>query len=210
MPTHTVEKNLWKIYSYLLHPLFMPVYLFAFLIYVCPSLFLSNTTAQKDNLLVNIVVNLVLFPAFTLFLLKQLKFVNSIFLETNKERIIPVFAYTIYSFWVWAFVLLKNPANYPNPAIKLGLVIFLTSSITLVCNSFYKISLHLIGAGMALGLAIVAVVKTNVNPLWILFAVLLNIGILLCRKHDSNHNNFELYTGFMCGFLVMLIGQFLL
>jgi hypothetical protein len=68
----------------------------------------------------------------------------------------------------------------------------------------------MIGAGMALGLAIVAVVKTNVDPLWIVFALLLCIGILLCRKNDSNHNNFELYTGFMCGFLVMLIGQFLL
>jgi hypothetical protein len=207
MSTTIIERResnfLWKLFSYILHPLFIPVYLTAFLIYCCPQIF-DHTTQQKNSLLVNIFVNLVLFPALTLFLLKQLKFIDSIFLKTQRERIIPIFSYTIYTFWVWAFVLMKNPANYPSMAVKLGLVFFISSSITLVCNSFYKISLHMIGAGMALGLGIIAFVKLKIDPLWMVFALLLSVAIFLSRKKEGDHTSFELYSGFMVGLLTMI------
>jgi hypothetical protein len=208
--TKTKPHLFWRIYSYLLHPLFIPVYMFAFLIYYCPNIFLHNTYAQTKSLMANVLLNLVFFPAFTVFLLKQLKFISSYHMESKKERTISIFMYTIYSFWVWAFVLLKNPANYDALAIKTGLAIFITSSIALICNSFYKISLHMIGAGMTLGLSIIVVLQLKADPLWILFGLLMATTIFLCRKKDSDHSIFEIYSGFMCGLLTMVILQFLL
>ncbi len=205
----TFDKILWRLIAYILHPIFVPVYLFAFLIYCNSPLFAANTVAQTNSLLLNVIMNLVLYPLFTLLLLKALKFIDSFYLPTSKSRIVPVFAFTIYAFWVWAFVLMKNPANYPTVAIRVGLCIFLTSSITLVCNAFYKISLHAIGAGMAVALAIVTVAKYSANPLWLLFAALMAVAILGSRKHDSDHTTVELYSGFICGLLVMLVVQFI-
>ncbi len=199
---------LWRFISYIFHPIFIPIYLFSFLIYAVPNLFIKNSIREENDLLINVILDLVFFQAFTVFLLKQLKFISSIYLRTNKERIVPIFAYCVYSFWVWAFVLLKNKVQYPSIAINTGLVIFLVSSLTLVLNSFYKISMHMIGAGMALGLSIIVVIKTTANPLWILLAILLNVTILLTRKNDSDHSNFELYSGFMCGCIPMVLLQF--
>jgi hypothetical protein len=199
---------LWKIYSYIFHPIFIPVFLFSFLLYVCPNSFTNNTISQKKSLLANILLNLVFFPAFTVLLLRKLKFIESYTMENRKERTFSIFAYSVYAFWVWAFVLYKNPANYDVVGVKTGLVIFICSSIALLCNAFYKISLHLIGAGMCVALGLYAVIMLQANPLWILFALLLAGTILGSRKLVGSHSNFELYSGFMCGLLLMLLVQF--
>lgn len=195
--------------SYLLHPLFMPVYLMAGLIYLTPGLFALQTPAQKVQLLASMFLNLVFFPALTLFLLKQLKFVNSYYLETKKERIAPVFATTVFAFWVWAFVLWKNPAHYPWQAVRLGFGFFLGASLTLVCNSFYKISLHAIGAGMLCGLSLGLFILNTPSFTWIYLAIAIAVAtlIILARWKVSDHSKFELYSGFMLGFLVQLLCQ---
>lgn len=197
--------------SYLLHPLFMPVYLMAGLIYLTPELFVEPTPVQKVQLLASIFLNLVFFPALTLFLLKQLKFVKSYYLETKKERIAPIFATTVFAFWVWAFVLWKNPAHYPWQAIRLGFGFFAGASLTLICNSFYKISLHAIGAGMLCGLSLgLFLLKTpSFNGVYLAVAVVIAALIILSRKKVSDHSHFELYSGFMLGFLVQLLCQML-
>lgn len=197
--------------SYLLHPLFMPVYLMAGLMYLLPGLFVQTTPVQQVQLLASVFLNLVFFPALTLFLLKQLKFVKSYYLETKKERIAPIFATTVFAFWVWAFVLWKNPAHYPWQAMRLGLGFFLASSLTLVCNSFYKISLHAIGAGMLCGLSVGLFVLNTPGFTWVHLAVAIVIAslIIFSRWKVSDHSNFELYSGFMLGFLVQLICQLL-
>jgi hypothetical protein len=199
---------LWKIYSYIFHPVFIPLFLFSYLLYVCPNSFGSNSFGQKKSLLANIILNLVFFPAFTVLLLRKLKFIESYTMENRKERTFSIFAYSVYAFWVWAFVLYKNPANYDVVGIKTGLVIFICSSIALLCNSFYKISLHGIGAGMCLGLGVYSVSRLQADPLWIVFALLLAGTILGSRKLAGTHSDFELYSGFMCGFLMMLLVQF--
>jgi hypothetical protein len=196
--------------SYLLHPLFMPLYLMAFLLRVTPEVFAANSDGQKNQLLLNILLNLVFFPALTMLLLKQLRFISSYLLPDRKERIIPVFAYTVFSFWVWAFVLMKNPANYPIIAVRLGLGLFISSALTLVCNAFYKISLHSIGAGMLAGLFIKLCVAGILPWFWLGIALAVALIIILSRAIVSDHSRFELYSGFMVGLLPQLFFQFLL
>jgi hypothetical protein len=197
--------------SYLLHPLFMPFYLMVGLIYVTPSLFSGQTPVQNVQLLLSVLLNMVFFPAFTLFLMKQLKLVKSYYLENRKERIVPIFATTVFAFWVWAFVLWKNPAHYPWQAVRMGLGFFLGASFTLVCNSFYKISLHAIGVGMLCGLSLGLFLQHIPGFHWIflLVAVVVAAIVILARRLVSNHTPFELYSGFMLGFIVQLLCQLL-
>lgn len=211
MAQTSFPKQAAQFISYVLHPLFMPVYLTAGLIYLTPELFVRPTPVQQVQLLLSVFLNLVFFPALTLFLLKQLKLVSSYLLETKKERIVPIFACTVFAFWVWAFVLWKNPANYPWQAVRMGLGFFLGASLTLVCNSFYKISLHAIGAGMLCGLTLgLFILNTpSVSILYLVVAVIITVFIIAARKIAGNHSNFELYSGFMLGFLVQLLCQLL-
>ena len=226
--TKTNNSPLWTLLAYLLHPILVPLYCTLYLVYAQSYLFARNTTLANTSLVLNVVVILILFQAFTVFLLYKLKFVSSIQLHTQRERIVPLFVYTVYTFWLWAFVLVKNPANhtkltitqaelnvlkqhavyYPSIAIGMGLAFFVTASLTLVLNSFYKISLHMIGAGLMLGLAIVTVVQAQAHPMWVVFAALLVLTTLLTRKVTSTHTPYELYSGLVCGLAVMLIVQF--
>jgi hypothetical protein len=204
-------KQLFKypavIISYLFHPLFIPFYITVFLLRALPGLFALNNDSQQTQLLLNVFLNLVLFPAFTLFLLKQLKFISSYLLPDRKERIIPIFAYTVFAFWVWAFILMKNPAHYPGVAVQMGLGLFLGSSLTLVCNAFYKISLHAIGAGMITGLLLALCILGVAPWLWLVVAVLLAAAIIFSRAVVSDHSPFELYSGFMVGLITQFVFQ---
>jgi hypothetical protein len=229
MQKSLIEKSSWQVFNYLFHPLFIPLYTTCYLLFYNTNLFALNTQVAKTSLLINVVLSLIFLQAFAVFLLKQLGFINSIYLKTQRERIAPIFIYTIFTFFVWAFVLLKNPANqtsftfdkeasstllknavyYPKIAVRMGLAFFIASSITLICNSFYKISLHMIGVGLLLGITIVGTVNNNAHYGFIIMATLIVMGVLGARLKTSNHTTFELYSGFMLGLLSMLLCQFI-
>ncbi len=227
MAKTTIEKYAWQSINYLFHPILIPLYATCFLLYCNPTIFANNTEIAKKSLLINIFVSLIFMQAFCVFLLKQLGFIQTIYLKTQRERIAPIFTYTVFTFFVWAFVLLKNPANqtsftyskeasleliknavfYPKIAIRMGLAFFAASSATLLINSFYKISLHLIGAGLLLGLAIVCTLKLQAHFGFIILAITIVCSVWGARKYVQSHNNFELYSGLMLGLLSMLCCQ---
>lgn len=219
----------WNIVNIIFHPLFVPLYCVIFLILHQPQLFEKNTIVAKDSLVINTVITMVFMPLFAVFLLKQLNFVKSIMLHDRKERIAPIFIFTVFAFFYWAFILLKNPANqteftynydsskgylknfigYPKLVIRMGLAFFLTSSIALVANSFFKISLHMIGAGLLLGFMTAQALHTNSNYLFVLFAVVVAILLYFARKKTGTHTQQELITGFVLGINVMIGSMFI-
>src|SRR5215210_2584459 len=93
--------------SFIFHPLFIPLYVTLFVLYVHPLLFAGYSDLMKIRLTATIFVNLVLLPAVTVFLCWRLKFIGSVFLNAQKERIIPLAAAMIFYFWCW-FVLKSN------------------------------------------------------------------------------------------------------
>src|SRR5690606_23296470 len=76
--------------SYVFHPLFIPVYMAGYLLFVHPLLFAGFSDSAKFRLLATIVVNLTLLPAVTVFLCRRLGFISSVQMDTQKERIIPL------------------------------------------------------------------------------------------------------------------------
>src|ERR1700760_1672285 len=76
-------------FSYLFHPIFVPVYVIAFLVYVHPSYFSGFSEKAKLQTLIISAINMVLFPLMSILLMKPLKFIDSVFLRTQKDRIIP-------------------------------------------------------------------------------------------------------------------------
>src|SRR3954471_22036054 len=78
-----------KIVSYILHPLFMPTYIFIWLTWRFPINFDDISVTGLTFKIVSVFLNATFFPAFAVFLLWKLKFIEGIFLRTQKDRIIP-------------------------------------------------------------------------------------------------------------------------
>jgi hypothetical protein len=99
-----------KIISYLFHPLFIPVYIFLWLTWRFPIHFDDITPRGLTFKTISVFLNASFFPAFSVFLLWKLKFIDTIFLRTQKDRIIhrPAGCFKIlllrhfyeYGFWV--------------------------------------------------------------------------------------------------------------
>src|SRR5690349_9323551 len=78
-----------KIISYIFHPLFIPTYIFLWLALRFPYEFAGITPTGLMLRKISVFWITAFFPAFSVFLLWRLKFIDSIFLKTKKERIIP-------------------------------------------------------------------------------------------------------------------------
>src|SRR5690242_5808822 len=105
------EKLFGCFFSYIFHPIFIPLYATFFLLYIHPSAFSGFSQAQKKQTLLIVSLNLVFFPLLSVFLLRAVGFIESIFLKTQKDRIIPYIAAGIFFFWT--YTVFNQQAHYP-------------------------------------------------------------------------------------------------
>ncbi len=191
-----------KIISYIFHPLVIPTYIFLFLLYQFPFTFISDLrydpVFELKLKLFSTFWMTAFFPAFAVFLLWRLKVIKSIFLKTQKERIIPFFV-TMFFYW-WMYYLSRTMKDQPEALKFFYFGIFIATSIGVVINNFIKISLH----GLSSGAALAAIIlfsffyKTPLNAAIAIAAVLTGM-IATARFLVSNHTNQEVYSGLLVG-----------
>src|SRR5438876_3045525 len=87
-----------KVISIIFHPVFVPIYVIFFLVYIHPYLFAGFSSENKSIAMIQAFVMFTFFPVVTVLLLKALKFINTIYLQTQKDRIIPFVACGIWYF----------------------------------------------------------------------------------------------------------------
>lgn len=145
------------------------------------------------------------FPAFSVFLLWRLKFIDNIFLKTQKERIVPYIITMIFYWWMW--YLSRNFTDQPLVLKFFFFGIFLSTVVGLVFNSFFKISMHAMGVGGALAFSIITSFYYQ-SYLGADIAIVMLITGLVCtsRLLLSQHNNFQIYAGLITGIICQLIG----
>jgi hypothetical protein len=204
MPETTpLLRVLGVIFSYLFHPLFIPVYLIGFMI-IAPPYFLGFDERNKWIILVRFFVIYSFFPLVTVLLAKGLGFVESLYLRGRRERIIPYIACGIFYFWMW--YVLRNQPEFPRELVLLALGIFLSSSLGLIGNIYMKVSMHAISMGIAITFMGYLTLHngSNLAPYWM---ITLAIAGLVCtaRLLVSNHRPVEIYLGLFIGFLCQFI-----
>ncbi|MDB5191261.1 MAG: hypothetical protein JWQ96_824 [Segetibacter sp.] len=204
LPQPQPLRLLAKIVSYLFHPLFIPVYIAAYLIYGHPYFFDTYDDKQKLIRLISIAVISTFFPAFTVFLLWRLKFADSIFLHTQKERIVPYITSTMYYFW--AFYVNKNLPGTPPAIVFFFLGLFFCVSLAVIFNNYFKISMHGQGVGGAVAFIILLGLTTD-EPIGLAISLTTLIGGLVCtsRLIISDHHPMEVYTGVILGAICQLV-----
>ncbi len=187
-----------KLVSYLFHPLFIPAYVAYIILYIHPVNAVLLTPYRKLQFISNVVFCSALLPAFITFLLWKLGFAKNIFLHTSKERIIPYNVAIIFNFWM--FWVSKNLEDTPPQLKHWTLGIFLTSSVGMMLNNFFKISMHGLAVGGLLCFAIYnAFINSNL-PNWFLFAAILLTGIVASsRLVLKAHKPMDVYIGILAG-----------
>ena len=203
-PMHPAVKAGARLVSYVFHPLFLPIYVLAYIIFVHPYSFAALQEKQKVMKLISMFILTVFFPALTVFLLWRLQFAESIQLRTQKERIIPYVATIIYFFWAW--YVSKNQGDNPSIMVFFLLGLFLTASAGLMANNYFKISMHAMGVGGALAFMILVGIYTF-DPMGLPITIATIVAGLVCtaRLAISDHHPVEIIWGMIIGIAFQVI-----
>ncbi|MDT0605726.1 hypothetical protein [Croceitalea rosinachiae] len=188
-------KIFFKSFSYLFHPLFIPIVGTISYFIVTPKY--SSLELQSGNIL-PIFILTVIIPIIFFFILKNLGMIHSIFAPSIAERKYPLYISII----LYMMILYKViPQNYINELyfFFVGLVI---SSVTLLILLFLKVkaSIHLLGMGSILlfliGLSIHF--ETNITFAIAIFTVCTGL-VATSRLFMKAHSKAELLVGFLVG-----------
>jgi hypothetical protein len=194
-----------KIISYLFHPLFVPVYVGIFFVYEA-RLFNDRTDWQNKIVLLQFFIYYTFFPLMTTLLSKALGFIQSVYLKTQKDRILPYIVCEIFYFWAW--YVFKN-VHFQKEVVMFALGVFLACSMGLILNSYMKISMHTIALGVVCTFFLLAGMFTTANYGFYIAVAFLIAGITAtARLIDSNHTQKEIYSGFFAGALAEVVAYF--
>ena len=182
------------LFSWIFHPLFIPVYVTIFLLYIHPYAYIVSNPKLKVFKLLFVIVNTALFPGLAVFLMWRLKLTQSIFLRTQKERIIPYAAAMIFYFWAWYVSRSQQDAPELLKAFLLGS--FLTVIAAWLANIYFKISMHALALGGMLFFIIwVSFSGEGTSGLYPAIALLITGIVCSARMIVSDHHPVEIYSG---------------
>jgi hypothetical protein len=137
----------------------------------------------------------------------RLKLSDSIFLRTQKERIIP-YVITMFFYW-WMYYLSRNFTDQPIALKFFYFGIFIATAIGLIANNFIKVSLHTMGVGGLLTAVMIVGFHYPIdNAIWALMAVLITALVVSARMLVSDHTRQELIVGLLIGFLTQVMAYF--
>lgn len=203
-PQNPAIRLIAKIVSWVFHPLFIPVYIAWFLISVQPFLFASFTPAKKMITLLQFFIMYSFFPLVTVLLSKALGFLDSIYLKTQKERIIPYIACGIYYFWMC--YVLRNQPQYSKEIVQLSMAIFIASSLGLLVNIYMKVSMHAISMGILISFMLMLSFTQSGNYTIYLSAAFILAGLVCTARFIvSDHTPAEIYGGLSVGIVSLLL-----
>ncbi len=194
--------------SYIFHPLFIPLYVTAFLLYIDPYAFAGLNDKQRTFKLLSVSFNTTFLPGFAVFLMYQLKLIRSMQLATQRERIIPYAVAMVFYFWAWYVA--KNQLENPPVFIDFLLGTFLAVCATWMLNINSKISMHSTAMGGLLCFSILQALQTG-DPSGLYVAVGVFIAGLVCtaRFLVSDHSRSEIYLGLASGIITQLVAYWL-
>jgi len=194
------------IISYVFHPLFIPVYLTYFVFTTRAYQFAGIDSWAKTLKLLLVFITCCFFPLISVLLLRALNFIDSIYLKTQKDRIVPYIICMTFYFSVW-YYFKKN--HEVADLVSMGLAIFNASVAGFLLNIIMKVSMHAIAVGvMTTFIAILAFNETVNLSLYLSIAFFIAGVVCTSRMIVSDHRPGEIYIGFIAGVLSQLAAQY--
>ncbi|WP_179009135.1 hypothetical protein [Winogradskyella forsetii] len=181
--------------SFVFHPLIMPLLGVLFYFSKTPRFIPEPVMKAK---IFSIVILTIILPILLFFLLKTVNKVNSIYLKSTKERLIPLFINSVIILLILIRVLT------PSEIIELYYFFLgiLCSTLTCFILAIFKIkaSIHMIAASgfFMFAIAIGIHYQININGTIALMMIILG-AIATSRLHLKAHTNQELFIGIFTG-----------
>ena len=193
------------LFSYIFHPLFIPVIATWYLAFIRQGYFTGIAPREKLFIVIRVGYNTVFYPALTILLLKGVGFIDSIFLKTQRERIIPYVAANIFYFWM--YLVFRNQPDVPSILTVFIFGVFLSSSVGLLANIYFKISMHALGLGTLSGLMLLIIFTGFSYGIFLpaLLAFLITGFVGTSRLIVSDHMPFDIYAGIFFGVICQVI-----
>jgi hypothetical protein len=200
-----VVKAFAHFFSLVFHPLFIPLIAAWFLAFLQPGYFTGISPHDKVLIVIRVGYNTIFYPALTVLLLKALGFIKSIFLKTQRERIVPYIATNIFYFWM--FLVFHNQPEVPVILTSFMFGAFLASSAALIANIYFKISMHALGVGSLCGLMLIIIFSGFTYAVFLTAMLVFLITGIVCtsRMIVSDHKPVEIYSGLIIAILCQLI-----
>ncbi|WP_170179779.1 hypothetical protein [Flavivirga rizhaonensis] len=187
--------------SYIFHPLLMPVLGVIFYFFKSPRFIPEEIVKAK---LVSLFILTIILPILLYFLLKTLGKVKSIYLESTKERIIPLILNCL------VIIIVLQRIITPSQIIELYFffVGILISTMACLMLAFFKFkaSIHMIAiSGLFMFLVILSIhFSININGILALMSIIMG-AVATSRLHLNAHDYKELIMGVFIGMVPQLI-----
>jgi hypothetical protein len=200
----SVIRFLAHVISVVFHPLFITSYVAAFLIYWHPYAFAGFTDKLKMFRLIMVIFNTTFIPLFAVFLMWRLGLIESMFLRTTKERIIPYVAAMTCFFWAWYVTYRQNDS--PEYFVHFMLGSFLAVCLTFLLNIYLKVSMHTTAMGGAVVFFLMqSFSEPDATGLYFAIATIIAGLVGTARLIVSDHRPAEIYVGYVAGAACQLI-----
>ena len=187
-----------QFFSWVLHPIFMPLVGCLVVWYAYPSIIFLMQKPQVLLLGTILLVNTILIPGIATFYLARKKIISSLQLREKNERRLP-FLITATSHVVACYML--RIFFMPKYFYLVILGAAAASFIALIVNYKWKISIHMVGMGGITGIiASLLNISSNDLSFLLIFQLILSgiVGSVRIAGHD--HSSQQIYTGFAVGF----------
>lgn len=197
-----------QVVSIVFHPILIPSYVTAFLLFIHPLAFAGYSEHRKLFSLIAVFFSSGFLPAFSVFLMWRLGFIQSMFLRTQRERIIPYAAAIIFYFWIW--YVFRNQHESPKFFVQ-----FLLGSFLAVCGAWMwnirlKVSMHATAmGGLVMFFLLQILANQEVTGQYLAVAILIAGLVCTARFVVSDHSRVEVYLGFFTGIASQLVAWWL-
>ncbi|GHA63461.1 hypothetical protein [Pontibacter akesuensis] len=200
-----MNRSLAQVLSVLFHPLLLPTYLFAIILYYMPTSMLTLPMQVRWVVLGMIFFTTFIIPSIGAYAMVRLGHLDSVEMDRREQRSLPLF-FTAICYAATAYLLYTEPAYDALFYFVMGIIaasVFFTYAI----SHFWKISAHSVGMGGGLGLLLVLnkIAPDAMLIIPIAIAIFLTGAVLTARLALQAHTPAQVYAGFGGGLVLAVI-----
>lgn len=199
-----MNRSLAKFLSVVFHPLLLPTYLFAFILYYLPASTLSIAVRSRWIILSMIFLSTFIIPALGAYVMVRAGHLSSMEMEDRKQRGLPLL-FTSLCYVTTAYLFYREQV-FDHIFYFVMAIIATSVALTYLVSFFWKISAHSVGVGGSLGLLIMLHrIAPDTSMLSAIVAGMIVAGaVLSARLALHAHTPAQVYAGFGSGLLIAL------
>lgn len=190
-----------QVFSYVLHPLMMPLYALFFIFNIDSLFLLIPASVRLYSYAITAMVLVMALLSLPVF--KYFRLVSDYGLEIRQERVYPLLVAIIFAF-VGFWLMRQIP--YINIVRQLYLVFIILLSTFSIVTLCWKMSMHMTAIGAVCGFLFILGTKYFGDARNVFMVMLILSGVLAsCRLYLGKHNSLQVYIGFLFG-LGLVVG----